>query len=142
MTDDVTWLTYAELSERLGIAADSARQLVRRKRWQRRPGNEGKTIVAVPIDALEPPVSPPVMPPIEGAVESPVVGSDDTPSDILSPVHVLVARLEAECAGLRELVEAERRRADAAAAHAASVAVDRDAWRVLAERSWWRRLVG
>jgi len=36
---------------------------------------------------------------------------------------------------LRELIEAERRRADAAE-------TDRDAWRELAQRSWWKRIVG
>lgn len=36
---------------------------------------------------------------------------------------------------LRELIEVERRRADAAE-------TDRDAWREMAQRSWWRRLVG
>jgi len=36
---------------------------------------------------------------------------------------------------LRELVEAERRRADAAES-------DRDAWREMAQRSWWKKLVG
>lgn len=36
---------------------------------------------------------------------------------------------------LRELVEAERRRADSAEA-------DRDAWREMAQRSWWKKLVG
>lgn len=36
---------------------------------------------------------------------------------------------------LRELIEAERRRADAAE-------TDRDAWREMAQRSWWKRLIG
>lgn len=36
---------------------------------------------------------------------------------------------------LRDLVEAERRRADAAEA-------DRDAWREMAQRSWWKRITG
>jgi hypothetical protein len=36
---------------------------------------------------------------------------------------------------LRELIEVERRRADAAE-------IDRDAWREMAQRSWWKRLVG
>jgi len=36
---------------------------------------------------------------------------------------------------LRELIEAERRRADAAE-------TDRDAWREMAQRSWWRKIIG
>jgi excisionase family DNA binding protein len=36
---------------------------------------------------------------------------------------------------LRDLVQAERRRADAAES-------DRDAWREMAQRSWWKRITG
>jgi len=36
---------------------------------------------------------------------------------------------------LRDLADAERRRADAAE-------TDRDAWKSMAQRSWWSRLVG
>lgn len=51
--DDVTWLTYDELAERLGIERESARQHVKRKRWGRRPGNDGKVRIGVPDEALE-----------------------------------------------------------------------------------------
>tara|TARA_B100001105_G_scaffold224082_1_gene192961 strand:- start:284 stop:502 length:219 start_codon:yes stop_codon:yes gene_type:complete len=72
----------------------------------------------------------------------------------------MIARLELEIAGLRDIVEAERRRADAEAKRADgaeasfrglveverqradAAAADRDAWRNLAQRPWWRRLAG
>ena len=45
MSDNVVWVTYDELADRLGIERESARQQVKRKKWGRRPGNDGnKTI--------------------------------------------------------------------------------------------------
>ena len=52
MTDETILLSYDELGERLGIERESARQLVLRKRWDRRKGNDGKARIAVPLDAL------------------------------------------------------------------------------------------
>lgn len=52
MTDETILLTYDELAERLGIERESARQLVLRKRWDRRKGNDGKARIEVPLDAL------------------------------------------------------------------------------------------
>src|ERR1700712_5219447 len=50
--DEVVWLTYDELAERLGIERESARQHVKRKRWARRPGNDGKVRIGVPEEVL------------------------------------------------------------------------------------------
>lgn len=52
VTDPVRWLGYDELAQALGIERESARRLVIRKRWRRSKGNDGKAIVAVPLDAL------------------------------------------------------------------------------------------
>lgn len=140
MTESTVWMSYAEAAEALGISAASVKQKARRGRWPRQVGNDGKARVAVPSDLLQVKgaTTPPTTPPTSAVTTPPV-----------NPVHEALARLEAECAGLRELVEAERRRADsearraeAQAEYAAAVAADRDAWRALAERSWWRRLVG
>ena len=72
--DDIQWMTYAELAETLGIGADSARNLVRRKRWARQTGNDGLARIGVPVEHLEEhhkcadgaydaPTSPPTSPP-------------------------------------------------------------------------------
>ncbi len=79
-------MTYAEIAEALGIGGDSARALVRRKRWHRKPGNDGCTRVEVPVEYLneytkregaasppasfpaEPPASPPAEPPASGEI--------------------------------------------------------------------------
>src|SRR3712207_6195736 len=45
-------LTYDELAQRLGIGRQSARQLAMRRRWPRKPGNDGLARVSVPLEAL------------------------------------------------------------------------------------------
>lgn len=52
MDDMVVWLTYDELAERLGIERESARQQVKRKHWARRPGNDGKVRIGVPVEVF------------------------------------------------------------------------------------------
>jgi chromosome segregation ATPase len=53
MPDEVIWLTYDGLAERLGIEKESARQRARRGLWARRKDNLGRITVAVPADLLE-----------------------------------------------------------------------------------------
>jgi hypothetical protein len=55
MSDEVVWLTYEALAERLGIEKESARQRARRGVWARRKDNLGRLTVAVPGDVLEAP---------------------------------------------------------------------------------------
>lgn len=118
---DTRSMTYKELAEAWGCKLDSARKTVRRKQWQRVDGNDGQVRVIVPVDALPSPS------------DSAPVLSVASPPD--SPVAPDVAILEERIEGLKALVDAERRRADAAE-------VDRDAWRAMAERPMWRRLFG
>jgi hypothetical protein len=47
-------LTYAELGEALGITADSAKRLARRRGWTKQPGNDGRARVSVPVERLVP----------------------------------------------------------------------------------------
>lgn len=129
---DTVTLTYRELADRLGVKLASARKTVQRKRWQRIAGNDGTVRINVPIEALPVPQDVP---------------EDVTPDS--GPDPILFARLEIEIAGLKELVTAERARADAEAARAntegkrANDAIhDRDAWRLMAQRPWWRRMTG
>ena len=121
-------VTYAELAVRLGITEDSAKRLVRRRKWPRKAGNDGKMRIDVPVDRLVvTPDSPEDTPPV-----NPGDSPEGRPGDDSA---VTIARLEAEISGLKALVEAERARADATGA-------DRDRWRNLAMRPWWRRLAG
>jgi class 3 adenylate cyclase len=48
------WLTYDELAAALRIAAGSARRLVaRNKQWPRKPGNDGRVRIGVPVSSGE-----------------------------------------------------------------------------------------
>jgi hypothetical protein len=49
---DTVWLTYHELADRLGIGLESARTLVKRKRWPRQKGNNGLARIEVPLEHL------------------------------------------------------------------------------------------
>lgn len=57
MSEDTIWLTYDELASQLGVKRESARQLASRKKWARQRGSDGKARVAVPDEALRPPIS-------------------------------------------------------------------------------------
>ncbi len=105
---DTKLMTYAEISEALGIGADSARNLVRRKRWHRRPGNDGLARVEVPVEYVaeheKPDVgsSSPTSPPVEPPASSPA----DVPADggIIQTLNRHIERLEREV----EIVKGER----------------------------------
>ena len=108
MTLDTHWLTYAELADKLGITGESARNLVRRREWPRKPGNDGAQRVGVPGEYLEdrakeePPVAP-----VEAAVVVPIVSPVDVPVE-----GTTMAAMEAHIATLKGVVEHERQRAD------------------------------
>jgi hypothetical protein len=73
-------LTYDELAALLRRSPEATRQLVRRRRWRRTLGNDGKMRVSVPVEALE----------AEEATE----GADVAPTgDETAPVLALVSPL-------------------------------------------------
>ena len=115
---DIKWLTYAELAEALGIGGDSARNLVRRKRWQRKPGNDGMARIGVPVeyltehakptkadDGIAPPISPPIKPPTGGPSDPPIDGG------IIEALNQHIERLEREVELLKQERDTERARA-------------------------------
>ena len=125
------WMTYDELAAALGIAPDSARRLVARKKWSRRPGNDGKARIAVPADVI-PDVAPDV---------APDVRPDVTP-DALQVLTRHIERLEAELS----LMRAERDKAGelslqlaALTATLEAVGAERDRWHAMATtpRGWF-----
>jgi hypothetical protein len=146
-------LTYAEMAEALKITPESANRLARRKRWQRAKGNDGRTRVAVPEEALVRQDSPPVSP-----TDSPM---DSPPDKLIKALEAHVETLKAQLAaaearidkqademvaydtayadGLtaeRAKVEAERAKAEKALADfAAHAAADLEAERARADKA-------
>jgi hypothetical protein len=117
-------LTYAEIAEALRITPESANRLARRKRWPRVKGNDGRTRVAVPEEALVRPDSPPVSPG-DRPPNTPAAPSDNPVHAQIARLdrelaHAQIARMEGELAGMREALAEARARASAAEAQAES----------------------
>jgi hypothetical protein len=103
---DTKWMTYAELAEVLGIGGDSARNLVRRKRWPRQPGNDGLTRVGVPVEHIEAAKA-------DAATDASTEPPSDGGADGATVVEVLtrhISRLETELEALKQEHAAERGR--------------------------------
>lgn len=112
-------MTYDELAAHLSISRKSAQNLVRRKGWQKTTGNDKRVRITVPDEDHR-------------------MASHEDPREEPQTVHMVDPRiplLETQISALREIVEAERRRADAAE-------TDRDRWHQMAVRPFWKRLVG
>src|SRR3954465_7877425 len=114
---DTRLMTYAEIAEALGIGGDSARALVRRKRWHRKPGNDGCTRVEVPIEylnshngAVGPPASLPPEPPASLPVEPPATTPSSLPADTPAGGEIMqrLERLERALESLRAERNEER----------------------------------
>jgi hypothetical protein len=80
------FLSYDEAAVRLGIKPDSVRRRARSRKWPRRTGNDGRTLVGVPASAL-PPDNPRIIP---------------RPSARRSGDAVRIAELEVEVRMLRD----------------------------------------
>ena len=117
-------MTYDDLAAALGIAPDSARRLVARKKWARRPGNDGKARISVPADVI------PVIPPDVTPDVTPVIRPDVAP-DALQVLTRHIERLEAELTAMR----AERDKAGELALQLAALTATLEA--VSAERDRW-----
>ena len=150
-------MTYAELSEALGIGSDSARNLVRRKRWSRKPGNDGLARVGVPLEHLSEHAKSEgaISPPSDGSTRPPASAPIDPPIDggIVQALNRHIERLEREVEILKGERDTERARALQVDALRAALDIERqrveewkavaDRWAVQAERlseqrrSWW-----
>lgn len=106
-TESIRWMTYQALAEALGIGADSARNLVRRKRWARQTGNDGLARIGVPEDHLETHDRG-----TDGPSDIPSDGATDAPADggIVPALEAHVASLQAEVQRLA--ISAAEQRAD------------------------------
>jgi hypothetical protein len=75
--DQGRWVTYAEAGALLGVSAQAARMLAKRRGWARRTPNAhgDRALVLLPAEAL---VRPPVQPSVQPTVQ---------PRAALDPVH-------------------------------------------------------
>ncbi len=109
------WLTYDDMAEALGITPDSARRLATRHKWPRRPGNDGRALVAVPEERLERPHEPRADAALpdggadDGAEDAPEAGRD---------ARALIGYLERRVGELTDELSASRRVAEEARAEA------------------------
>jgi hypothetical protein len=98
------WMSYAEISEAFGINGNSARALVRRKKWARQLGNDGATRVSIPDEALsERAASTPADPPVVTPVDTPSRAPDGTPA--IEALARTISRLEDDLRLARELAD-------------------------------------
>lgn len=164
-------LTYAELSEVWGVSKDAARKKVEGLRLPRKLGNDGKTRVSIDLDEVHHgPKASRVETGGSPGGDQPETARPPSPEVLVlqAMVETLKADLARERNSLdREMIERlqEKERADrlgaeliamarelaearsdaarlsAEATRANDAAADRDAWRNLAQRPWWRRLV-
>jgi DNA primase len=149
-----TWMTYADLAERLGVTAEAARQRAVRGRWRRQTGNDGKTLVLVEPDALAakkrtPERRPDVQPnehPDDARTVDALQAHIATLKDALGKAEGVAAAREDDLRRERERIdqltgELLRLTGEAMVAAAArdDMKAEVDAMRA---RPWWKRLVG
>lgn len=146
---DVRSMTYDEIAETWGIARESARQLVIRKRWKKTKGNDNKARVEVPIEALD------SVGPSDDTSDATSQNTADTPSDdtadsppFLATMNVLtrhIERLEDELASTKAafanaVSERDIERARAAQVEALQAVLDVERSRLIAaeqDRDRW-----
>jgi hypothetical protein len=133
MDDASRWLTYPELAEARGISRLSAERLVRRRKWQRRQGNDGTTRIAVPAGEAD-------ARPDSRPDNLPDNRPDSRPDDRADISHA-INTLGAAVAVLREQLEQANSRADRAEARVRELEIE-SAVELAIRRSWlfrWRR---
>jgi len=111
MSSDYEFLTYKEIADRLGIKLPSVRQTVSRRKWRRVKQNDGTIKIEVPVSYLQ----------RENVAVDEVI---DINVDVDSVVDN--ERLKAENEYLKKRI--------------ADLESDRDAWKEIANKSWFKRI--
>jgi prefoldin subunit 5 len=126
-------LGYEELASRARISVQSARRIARRHRWRKVRGNDGRTLVHVPLEYLDRRNADndadsydPVLPDVPSDVRA------DVPAPVPLTVREteILARLDRTQGELVEMAG----KLGASDALVAELRADRDAWRAQAER--------
>lgn len=117
---DTKWMTYRELGEALRIEPASAKRLAIRRRWPKRPGNDGRAGVGVPYDAN------PDRAPGDDIRDTPgdkVLRPAARPGDDTSAVAMVVTTLSSHIKRLEAELQAMKGERDTALARGADRAV-------------------
>ena len=117
------WMSYDEMADVMHLTRDSAKVLARRKRWPRRPGNDGRTRIGVPeeeIAARSNPENDPENDPANDLGNDPESDRPVLVQELLE-LHVLNARLEERVEGLNQLLEEAHCQRDALQAERAAL---------------------
>ena len=150
-------VTYAELATRLGITVASAKNLCRRKKWARAPGNDGATRISIPKEYFDEHAPQPRAINTGTDVGADAATSGDTSTGTDTGIHLValavlerqIERLEIEVAALRserDVLASMPVQVAALKATLEAITVERD--RLLTrehlreQRRWWRRLAG
>ena len=115
---DVRWMTYSEAAAALGVNPESVAKRMRRSGWTRRPGNDGKPRVAVPVSAL--PVSVIVPVTVQNGASIVPVNNPDIPQSVQDNTLAVISavfreeqdRLRAERDAAQTALAEARKRAD------------------------------
>jgi hypothetical protein len=155
---DVEWLTYDEIAERLGMGRESARTLVKRKRWARQQGNDGRARIGVPVEEIASRQEQSGERSPERPEEQSPERSEERTGEVLAVLTRHIERLEAqldeahkraadrdEIAIQRDAARAERdvvtAQVEALRTALAAAEQDRDRWHEAAtkqSRRWWQ----
>src|SRR5215217_121985 len=109
------WLTYEEVAAAFHIGKESARTLVKRKRWPRRLGNDSLARIGVPEELIEARVVPRVVPPGDPPVIAFLHARVAELTEELRQSHaalVTASERAARVEGLEALLELERKRVE------------------------------
>ena len=106
------WMTKAELARVRRISVASADRLIRRQRWRRQPGNDGRVRVLVPPLWATAPKSDPTD--SEPADPTDMLDNPTNTSRAINALEGAVSTLREQLATAYAQVEAERARADRA----------------------------
>jgi hypothetical protein len=144
-----TWLTYAELAERLGTTPEAARAKVNRGRWRKQLDNTGKAKVLVDLDA---PAARPrslARTPDHRPDLQPHAHPDAQAAMMALEAHIAtlkdqLAKAEALAVDRSREIAAERERVADLTAQLLKITADLLETRKPDHRprSWWRRLAG
>lgn len=135
---DDDWCSVAEAARRLGVTPTAIRNRIKRGTLETKPNGNHGHLVRVPLTVSKPvplTVPEPVPEPLPSPVEAELRAQ-------LADVGAKLASAQADLVELAREAGASQAQVASLTAQLVDAKADRDAWRVVATRPWWRRLAG